>query len=66
MHQINPVFLIGTIGMLLTSLFHIVVAAVTSEETVYSSNLWMLYPVFCAFLLLGAAFMAKRKSPLKD
>lgn len=65
MHKINPFFLTGTIGMLLTSMLHIFMAAVTSEEAA-SSTFWMLYPLFCGFLIAGTMIMMKRKQAIKE
>ena len=64
MKQINPFFLIGTLGMLFTSLFHIIMAALTSEEAA-SSDFWILYPVFAGFLIVGTVVMMKRKQTIK-
>lgn len=65
MNQINPFFLIGTIGMLITSILHIFMAVITSEEAA-SNSFWVLYPVFAGFLIAGTIVMMKRKSPLKE
>lgn len=64
MKQINPIFLIGTLGMLFTSIVHILMAAITSEEAA-ASNLWVMYPIFAGFLVAGTAIMMKRNNPLK-
>lgn len=66
MRQINLFFLIGTLGMLFTSLLHILMAVITSEETVAASGFWMMYPVFAGFLIAGTVIMMKRKNPLND
>lgn len=60
MSQINPFFLIGTVGMLVASLLHILMAAFTSEESA-SATFWVLYPVFAGFLITGTIIMMKRK-----
>ncbi|NJY61629.1 hypothetical protein HC174_02515 [Salinimicrobium sp. CDJ15-81-2] len=65
MNQINPFFLIGTVGMLITSILHIFMAVITSEEAA-SNSFWVLYPVFAGFLIAGTIVMMKRKSPLKE
>lgn len=65
MRQINPFFLIGTLGMLFTSMFHILMAAFTSEE-VAASSFWMLYPVFAGFLIAGTLVMMKSKQSVKE
>ncbi|NJW51891.1 hypothetical protein [Salinimicrobium oceani] len=61
MKQINPFFLIGTLGMLFSSMLHIILAAFTSEE-VAASALWIMYPIFAGFLIAGTVVMMKRKS----
>ena len=65
MRQINPLFLTGTLGMLFTSMFHILMAAITSEEAT-ASSFWILYPVFAGFLVVGTMVMMKRKQPVKE
>lgn len=65
MRQINPFFLIGTIGILFTSMLHIVIGAITSEEAA-ASAFWVLYPAFSGFLLAGTYIMMKRKDPLRE
>lgn len=60
MNRINSVFLIGTLGMLFTSMFHILMAAFSSEEAA-ASAFWMLYPIFAGFLVAGTLVMMKRK-----
>ncbi|WP_029035246.1 hypothetical protein [Salinimicrobium terrae] len=65
MRQINSVFLVGTLGILFTSMAHILMAVITSEETA-ASTFWMLYPVFAGFLVVGTRVMMKRKLTQKD
>ncbi|MCC8358309.1 hypothetical protein [Salinimicrobium sediminilitoris] len=65
MRQINLFFLIGTLGMLFTSMLHVLMAAITSEEAA-ASNLEMLYPVFAIFLIVGTWVMMKRKQPQEE
>lgn len=65
MRQINLFFLIGTLGMLFTSMLHVLMAAITSEE-VAASNLEMLYPFFAIFLVVGTWVMIIRKLPQKN
>lgn len=52
--------------MLITSILHILMAVITSEETVAASGFWMMYPVFAGFLIAGTVIMMKRKNPLND
>lgn len=65
MRRINPFFLTGTIGMLFTSMAHILMAAFTSEEAA-ASSFWVMYPVFAGFLVAGTAIMMKRKDAVKE
>lgn len=54
-----PLFLIGTIGMLMTAIFNILSEVIMSDGSVIFS-FSILYPVFIVFLLLGASGMMKR------
>ena len=65
MNQINPFFLTGTFGMLITSVLHILMAAITSEEAA-SDSFWVLYPVFAGFLVAGTVIMMKRKAAVEE
>ncbi len=65
MNRINPFFLIGTTGMLISSVLHIFMAAITSEE-IASTTYWILYPVFLGFLIVGTIIMMNRKSSTKE
>jgi len=59
MKNANPLFLVGTLGMLMTSVFNIVLNALVAKESIFFS-FSLLYPVFIVFLLLGASGMVKR------
>ena len=60
MRQLNPFFLIGTLGMLFTAMLHILLAAILTEEGV--ANFYsLLYPVFSVFLIVGTSVMIRRK-----
>ena len=62
MKKINPYFLIGMLGILLTSILQILEAAVLNDATASFS---FLYPVFIVLLLVGTAVMIKKKQMLK-
>ena len=64
MGKINPIFLIGTFGMLITSMLHILMAAILPDSDVHSS-FWILYPVSVGFLIAGTVIMAKRKEEIR-
>ena len=65
MSKINPFFLIGTIGMLVTSVSHILLAELISPEAA-ASSFWVLYPICLFLLIIGTVIMSKRKNPLKE
>ena len=54
----NPYFLIGTLGMLLTAILNILLEVVAIDVS-FISSFSILYPVFIAFLLVGAGNMVK-------
>lgn len=62
MNKINPFFHIGTVGMLFTAIFHILMA--TFSEGAHAS-FSIMYPVFIGFLIVGTSIMIKKKKPLK-
>ena len=63
MHQINPFFMIGMVGMLATSILQILLALFLTEKSIQTSSS-IMYPVFIVFLLLGTWIMIKRKNNL--
>ena len=65
MRQLNPFFLIGTLGMLFTAMSHVLMGAIWSEE-VAAGAFSFLYPVFLVFLLVGTAVMIRRKKPVTN
>ncbi|MEG9329105.1 hypothetical protein V6B16_14270 [Salinimicrobium catena] len=56
----NPYFLIGTLGMLMTSIFNILLETIVAEGS-FISSFSLLYPVFIAFLLVGAGNMVRHQ-----
>lgn len=54
----NPYFLIGTLGMLVTAILNILIEAIAVDVS-FISSFSILYPVFIAFLLIGAGSMVK-------
>jgi len=48
----NPFFTIGTVGMIVTSVLHIVLALVLNLPSV-NATFFILYPVFMAFMAAG-------------
>ena len=61
MRKLNPFFVIGTLGMLITSIFNILMEALISDIGAWNSAS-ALYPVFLGFLIIGTAIMMKRKN----
>lgn len=57
----NPYFLIGTLGMLVTAILNILLEAIAIDVS-FISSFSILYPVFIAFLLIGAGSMVKNTS----
>lgn len=58
MKKNNSLFLIGTLGMLTTAIFNILLDVIVSDgSAIFSFSI--LYPVFIVFLLLGAAGMVR-------
>ena len=57
----NPYFLIGTLGMLVTAILNILIEAIAVDVS-FISSFSILYPVFIAFLLIGAGSMVKNSS----
>ena len=63
MKKINPYFLTGMLGILLTSILQILESAFLNDGTASFS---FLYPVFIIFLLIGTAVMIKKKQRLEE
>ena len=63
MKKINPYFIIGMLGILLTSILQIIETSVLRDATASFS---FLYPVFIIFLLVGTAVMIKKKQRLRE
>jgi len=58
----NPFFVIGSVGMILTALLHIIMSLFILQEVNHS--VWIGgYPVFVAFLMIGTVQLYK--SPLE-
>ncbi len=52
MKNMNPFFVIGSVGMILTALLHMVFALIIGMPAV-NSTMWILYPTFAAFMVIG-------------
>lgn len=60
MKNFHPFFTIGTVGMIVTAIFHMFMAltlSITSSHTAFFS----MYPVFLTFLVIGIALTIKQQ-----
>lgn len=51
--------------MLFTSVLHIFMGVLISEEAA-ASSFWVMYPIFAGFLISGTFIMMKRKAAVKE
>lgn len=56
MKKMNPFFVIGSVGIALTAMLHMVFALILAMPFVHNT-FWVLYPSFFAFMVIGAAQM---------
>lgn len=59
MKNFNAFFTIGTVGMIVTAVLHILLALVLNLSSVHSI-FFALYPTFTAFLAIGVGQIIKR------
>lgn len=52
MKNLNPLFIIGSLGMVITALLHMLLAFAVANSSVHKS-FFIIYPVFAAFLTVG-------------
>lgn len=65
MKNLNPFFVIGSLGMILTAVLHMVFALILAMPFVHNT-FWVLYPSFFAFLAIGFGQMLKAQlKPVK-
>lgn len=64
MKNFSPFFIIGSIGMIITAVLHIVLAMILSQPSVHST-FFALYPLFMAFMIIGFRQMLKAHEKLK-
>lgn len=60
MKKFHPFFIIGTVGMIVTSLLHIFLALGLSVSSAHSS-FFAIYPTFIAFLAIGFGLTLKKQ-----
>lgn len=58
MKNLHPFFVIGTVGMIVTSLLHMFLALVLSVSSA-NSAFFVIYPTFSAFLAIGFGLTLK-------
>ncbi|AZI31768.1 hypothetical protein [Kaistella carnis] len=60
MKTFHPFFIIGTFGIILTAIMHIIFALLFEIISAHSI-FFTLYPTFIAFLILGTAIIFKKE-----
>ena len=60
MEKLNAFYTIGTVGMIVTAMLHMLFALVLNLSSVHSI-FFFLYPTFTAFLAIGAGQIFKSK-----
>jgi len=64
MKTLSPFFMIGTVGMILTAFMHIIMTVFILQTANHGA--WIGgYPVFLAFLMIGAIQIYKKKILIK-
>lgn len=58
MKNLNPFFVIGSVGMALTAVLHMVFALILAIPFVHNT-FWILYPSFFAFMAIGLGQILK-------
>lgn len=56
----HPFFIIGTIGMIVTAVIHMILALGLSLTSVHST-FFVIYPTFAAFLIIGFSLTLKKQ-----
>jgi hypothetical protein len=64
MKTLNPYFVIGTIGMIVTAILHIFMAILVGTPSVHRAFM-LLYPVFAALLTIGGMQLLQEKKMVK-
>jgi len=64
MKTLNPFFVIGTVGMIVTAILHILMAFLVGTPAVHRTFM-VLYPVFAAFLTIGGMQLLQEKKMVK-
>lgn len=65
MKNMNPFFVIGSVGMILTAVLHMVFSLILGMPAV-NSTMWILYPTFVTFMVIGFGQILKAQlKPVK-
>lgn len=64
MRKLHPFFIIGTVGMIITSSLHIFLTLGLSISSAHSS-FYIIYPTFIAFLAIGSGLTLKNQRALE-
>jgi len=64
MKKLNPFFVIGTVGMILTAILHILMAILIGTPSVHRVFM-VMYPVFAALLTIGGMQILQEKKMVK-
>jgi hypothetical protein len=65
MKNMNPFFVIGSVGMILTAVLHMVFSLILGMPAV-NSTMWILYPTFVTFMAIGFGQILKAQlKPVK-
>ncbi len=59
MKKFHPFFIIGTVGMIITSTLHMFLTLGLSVSSAHSS-FYVIYPLFIAFLAIGFGLTLKK------
>jgi len=64
MKTLNPYFVIGTIGLIVTAVLHIF-TAILVDSTAINRVFMVMYPVFAALLTIGGMQILQEKKMVK-
>jgi len=60
MTKFHPFFIIGTVGMIITAVLHMILALGLSLTTVHTA-FFIIYPTFVSFLVIGLGLTIKKQ-----
>ena len=62
MKNLNAFFVIGTVGMIVTAILHMMLTVVISDASLQSA-FFVIYPTFITFLVIGTRQMVREQKP---